>query len=254
MFRIAAAMALTLTVAQAAPPAGTFEVESSQADAQLHGTLVAVVDRPFSDVRRALADPPGWCAVLILDPNVHRCDPHGAGIGLVFGASQMPVAFSFRRIADADDELHVRLAAQEGPFGTKDHVMALEATPVDAQRTRVRLSSSQRFGLAARLATLAYFNTAGRGKVGFTVVGRDAAGGPVYVGDLRGGIERNLARHYFAILAYFDSLGAPRADQADRRVRTWLAHTQRYPLQLMEEPGYFERKAPDVRRYLVANR
>jgi hypothetical protein len=246
-------MAFMLAAAHAAPPQpGAFELESSQTGSQLRGSLTALVDRPFDDVQRALADRAGWCGVLILDPNVHRCQPQAAGIEVAFGDSQEPVAFSFQPFVRARDQLRVRLTADSGPFGTTDHVIALEAAPLGTGGTRIHLSSSQRFGIAARLATLAYFNTLGRGKVGFTVVGHDAAGQAMFVGDLRGGLERNLVRQYYAILAYLDSLSAPREVQPDRRVHTWLAYTQRHPLQLREDPGYFERKLPDVRRQHAA--
>ena len=94
----------------------------------------------------------------------------------------------------------------------------------------------------------AYFNTVGRNKVGFSIVDRDGAGRPDYVRDLRGGLERNMMRYYLGIVAYLGSLAAPAEQQPDRRVRTWLALTERYPLQLREDPGYFERKSPDVRK------
>jgi hypothetical protein len=223
-------------------------LSSSQESGALDGTLYGVVDRPFPDVASALADGEAWCAVLVLDPNVHRCQSQPTRVQIAFGQSETPVQFAFRPVARLDDYVQVRLTAASGPFGTKDYAISFEAAPLDAAHSIVHLSFSQRFGFAARVAMLAYFNTVGRGKVGFSVVDRDAAGQPVYVGDLRGGLERNMVRYYFAILAYLDSLDAPRGEQPDRRVRAWLAYTQRYPLQLREDADYFARKSPDVRR------
>lgn len=140
---------------------------------------------------------------------MHGCTPIDinteAGIGVAFGKSDTLVAFVFEPVARSDEELHVRLTADRGPFGTTDHIMALTAAPLDTGRTRVTLSASQCVGFAARLA----------------------------------------------ILAYFDSLSAPQDLQPDRRVRVWLAYTQRHPLQPREEPAYFERKVPDVRRQMA---
>ena len=230
-------------------------LQSRQSKGALGGTLYAVLDRPFAEVRRALGGIAGWCGVLVLDPNVHRCRSavsgdasHRSNIEVGFGRTDMPVAFVFQSVASDGGYLHVRLAADQGPFGTTDYAIALEAAPLDPNHTVVHLGFSQRFGWTARLAMLAYFNTVGRGKVGFTVVDRDTQGHPVYAGDLRGGLERNLMRYYFAIVAYLDSLSVPREQQADRRVRTWLAYTDRYPLQLHEDADYFARKSPDVRR------
>jgi len=221
---------------------------SGESSGALRGTLYAVVDRPSREVQAALSNPAGWCAVLVLDPNVHGCRSQPERIDVIFGEHKAPVVFTFRPGAVADDYLQVRLTAEQGPMGTTDYAIALEASPLDAGRTIVHLSFAQSLSWTSRLAMAAYFNTVGRGKVGFTVTDRDADGHPVYVGDLRGGVERNLMRQYFAILAYLDSLSAPREQQADRRVRTWLAHTERYPLQLHEEASYFARKAPEVRR------
>jgi len=221
---------------------------SSQSSGELRGTLYGIVETPFATMRPVLSDAAAWCAVLILDPNVHRCSPRAAGIDVGFGESNTPIAFSFQRAAGPDDYLQVRLTAASGPLGTRDYAIDFEAAPLDAGRSLVHLAFSQRFGVAARIAMAAYFNTVGRNKVGFSIVGRDGAGRPDYVRDLRGGLERNMMRYYFGIVAYLGSLAAPPEQQPDRRVRTWLALTERYPLQLREDPGYFERKSPDVRK------
>ena len=221
---------------------------STQASGELGGTLHAVVDTPFRRMEAALSDPAAWCAVLILDPNVHRCLPRADGIDVEFGESRTPVAFTFHGATGQDDYMQVRLTAASGPLGTKDYAIAFEAASLDAHHSLVHLAFSQRFGVAARMAMAAYFNTVGRNKVGFSIVDRDGAGRPVYVRDLRGGLERNMMRYYFGILAYLDSLSAPAEQQPDRRVRTWLAFTQRYPLQLREDTDYFERKSPEVRK------
>ena len=223
-------------------------IVSRQSGATLDGTLYGVVDTPLGGMAVALSDAPAWCSVLILDPNVHRCSASEAGIEVEFGERNTPVAFTFQRVSLGDDYLQVRLTAASGPLGTTDYAIAFEAVALGANRTLLHLAFGQRFGVAARIAMAAYFNTVGRDKVGFTVVERDGAGRPVYVRDLRGGLERNLMRYYFGILAYLDSLTVPPKEQPDRRVDAWLALTERYPLQLREAAGYFERKTADVRK------
>jgi hypothetical protein len=94
----------------------------------------------------------------------------------------------------------------------------------------------------------AYFNTLARGKVGFTVVDRDAQGRPVYVSGLRGGLERNAMRYYASIESYLDSLATPAQQQLERRLRHWYVYTERYPLQLQEEPGYLDVKRKEAQR------
>jgi hypothetical protein len=106
-----------------------------------------------------------------------------------------------------------------------------------------------RFGVAARLATKAYLTTVGRDKVGFSIVGRDSAGKPQFVGGTRGAIERNTMRYYLAIEAYLGALSLPTAQQLEtvgglaRRRRT-------YPRQLREldRGEYIAMKREQVRR------
>lgn len=231
--------------------AGGLRIESSQTSDVLTGRLLGVMERPFAEVQAAVADPAGWCAVLILDPNIHACRPAAHTVEVALGESATAVTFEFTRPIRGSAYAQSRLNAPDGPLGTRDYAIGLEATPLDATRTLVQITFSQRFGWAARMAMAAYFTTAGRKKVGFTVVDRDAEGRPVYVGDLRGGIERNLARYFLAVEAHAASRAVPPAQQPEARVRTWLAGTERFPTQLREPPGYLERKVPEVRRQMT---
>lgn len=241
--------------APAPPPA----VMSAQASGMLTGSLHGVLDEDFGEVTRALAGPDAWCEVLILDPNIHGCRslpasgvPAEARVAVAFGEAESPLVMDFTHKAGTD-YLQVRLAADEGPFGTRDYAMTLEAAPLGAGRSVLQLAFAQHVGLAARLAMHAYFSTVGRGKVGFTVVGRDAAGRPVLVGDLRGGVERNLVRQWLALDAYLATRQVARSVLPEQRVRHWLAGTERFPDQLREAPGYLARKMPEVRRQLAGD-
>lgn len=232
-------------------PAG-LRIESSQENDLLFGRLLGVMDRPFDEVQAALAGPDGWCAMLILDPNVHACRAAGFTVEVTLGESSTPVTFEYLATGSGPGYAGSRLAAAQGPLGTRDYAVTFEAAAIGEGRTLVQIMFTQRFGLAARMAMAAYFSTTGRKKVGFTVVDRDGEGRPVYVGDLRGGIERNLARYFLAIEANASTRRVPAAQQPEARVRTWLAATERYPAQLREGPGYFERKVPEVRRQVAA--
>jgi hypothetical protein len=231
-------------------------VESIESPGALRGDVHAVIDQPFARLSGALQDAAHWCEILILLPNVKGCRASVAGpapsaeatLTMSLGRSETPVEFAYAvKVADTTF-LDVRLSAAEGPFGTTDYRIAFQATPLDAQRTIVHLTYAHGYGTRARLAMQTYFSTLGRGKVGFTVASRRAGGEPIYVGDLRGGIERNAMRYYFAIDAYLASLSAPSAERLERRLRLWLAETEKYPLQLREEAGYLERKRGDLRR------
>ena len=104
--------------------------------------------------------------------------------------------------------------------------------------------------IAARIALKAYLATLGAGKVGFTILGKQADGDSQYVGGLRGIVERNVMRYYLAIEAHLGALSVPPDARAETSMRDWFAATERYPLQLHElgRSDYFEMKRVEYRR------
>jgi hypothetical protein len=229
-------------------------LQSQQTPDTLQGDIHALIDQPFDKVEAALADPNHWCDILILHPNVKRCQQNavqaGADPSMTVNVSrkELPVQFSYKAVAKTADYLDVRLQSPTGPFGTTDYRIRLEAAPMDPQHTILHLGYSHGYGLKAKLAMEAYFGTLARGKVGFTIVGKDAQGHPIYVSDLRGGLERNAMRYYASIESYLDGLAAPPKQQLETRLRHWYAYTERYPLQLQEEPGYLDVKRKEAQR------
>jgi len=225
-------------------------LESSEVGDLFTEDVHALIDQPYAGVRAALVNTGSWCDILILHPNVMGCRhrdsalPGGdAGIGVLVGKNEQAADFAFHVAADRSDYLDVRLSAPSGPLGTADYRIRLEATPLDERRTIVHLMYSNRYGAAARIAMRIYLETLGRGKVGFTVVGRNADGSPVYVGDFRGAQERNAMRYYLAITAYLESLSAAPARQFETRLAIWYASSARYSPQLHEGREYL-----DIRR------
>jgi len=99
-----------------------------------------------------------------------------------------------------------------------------------------------------------YLATVGREKVGFTVVGRQSDGRPVYVDNVRGVVERNAMRYYLAIDAYLGSLVAPQAERQERRLVEWFDGTERYPRQLheLERDEYLAMKRGEIQRQRTA--
>jgi hypothetical protein len=215
---------------------------SSESRDRLKGDIHAVVEQPFEKVRSGLSGAQSWCDLLLLHPNVTNCRVNGKTIALSIGKQGTPAAFAFDVTASTADYLDVQLHADDGPIGTSDYRIDLEAAPLDERHTILHLVFSHAYGVQARLAMRAYLSTFGRGKVGFTVVGHDASGQPVYVDDFRGALERNAMRYYLCIEAYLDSLSAAPGQRFERRLQTWYAYTERYPLQLREEGDYLSLK------------
>jgi hypothetical protein len=212
-----------------------------------HGDVYSIVDHGFTTVSGALQGADNWCDMLLLQFNVKRCAPGGRAPGEMLHVAigrkaeqpakdAYPVDFSYRVLAARPDYLAVQMSAANGPFGTSDYRLTLEAVPLDSAHSFIHLSYAYTNGLAARLATQAYLATAGRHKVGFTVVGRDGEGRPLYVKGMQGIAERNTMRYFLAVDAYLDTLNVPAAQQAEQRLKHWFTATERYPQQLHELP------------------
>jgi hypothetical protein len=238
-------------------------LESSTSASQPQGHVYAVINHPFATVQAALQRAGDWCDVMILQFNVKRCVPAGRGdqstLQVAAGRKSDQAAddafqFEFRYALKAAraDYLLVQMSAEEGPLGTRDYLLALEAVPLDARRSFVHLSYSYSAGVAARLATEAYLATTGRHKVGFSIVGRDERGGARYVGGIRGVAERNTMRYFLGIEALLDALAVPGDRQLEARLRDWFAATERYARQLheMDLDDYLAMKRREVRQQL----
>jgi hypothetical protein len=236
-------------------------LESSEAGRSQKGDVYAVVDYPLDLVEKGLNNPQGWCDVLILPYNTKHCHASGAGSNAMLAvrigrkADQAPedahpITFKYAVQSQAADYLRVVLDAAQGPLGTKDYRIVLEATPVDDKHTFIHLGYSYGFSTMSRLAMQAYLATAGARKVGFTVIGKDGEGKPVYVGGMLGATERNTMRYFLAIDAYLGSLGVPEAQRLEKRLGDWYAAAARYPRQLseMERAEYFAMKRREAGR------
>ena len=235
-------------------------LESTQNSGNLKGEVYAVVDQPFSVMGEALQGMGHWCDLLILHLNVKSCaftskpaDVLSLYVGRKFDqplGDAYRVNFSYSVPAASADYLRVQLAADDGPMSTRDYRLALEAVPLDAKRSFIHMSYSYGYGVAARLAMQGYLATVGRDKIGFSIVGKDADGKPVYVDGVRGVVERNTMRYYLAIEAYLGAYGSPPAEQQEKRLLDWFAATERHALQLheMERTDYLDMKRREVQR------
>jgi len=229
-------------------------LQSTQTSDRLEGEVYARVDQPYASVQKALEGTQNWCGILILHLNVKMCHALPAGLDMALGRKyDQPVDdayklhFDWKPVADGADYLKTELTSGDGPLGTKDYRIAVEAAPLDATHTMLHMSYAYGFGFTARVAMNAYLSTAGSDKVGFSVSGQDGDGRPTYVGGVRGLVERNTMRYYLAIDDY---VAAPAPAQLEQRLDTWFDATERYPRQLheMEKPEYLAMKRDEARR------
>ena len=233
-------------------------LESNEGAHGARGEIYALVDHAFASTA-TLAKPADWCAVLILHLNTKYCratlDASGAKLRVNIGSKfdqplseSTRVDFDYHAVAVGADYLKVQLDAAQGPFGTHDYRIVLEAVPAEGGRTAVYLSYSYAYGLAGHLGLQAYLATAARDKVGFTLVA--GSGQPRLVDGVRGLVERNAMRYYLAIDAFLGALAVPREARTEKSLRAWFASCERYPRQLheMELADYLSMKRLEVAR------
>jgi hypothetical protein len=220
-------------------------LDSSEVGDTLNGDVYAVLDHSFSAVTEALQEPAGWCEILLLPFNTKYCHAANGNAGATLQVRigrkyDQPVEqayrldFAWRPVAATPEYFETRLNAAQGPIGTRNYHIVVSAVPLDPRRTFMHLSYSYGYGFAGRLAMQGYLATAGADKVGFTVTGKDGNGQPIYIGGMRGAIERNAMRYYLAIDAYLASRRAPPDQQMEKRIQTWFDATERYSRQLHE--------------------
>jgi hypothetical protein len=220
-------------------------IDSTQAGDNVRGDVYAVLQHPFAEFSASMKDPSDWCAIMILPFNTKYCHAvegqGGAVLQVRIGRKfDQPVQqayrldFALRPVAANADFFESRLDARSGPVGTRDYKIVVSAVPIEGGRTFMHLSYSYGVGAAGRFAMQAYLSTAGSDKIGFTVTGKDANGQPVYIGGVRGAIERNAMRYFLAIDAHLASLAVPAEQRVEKKIQAWFSSTERYPRQLRE--------------------
>jgi hypothetical protein len=220
-------------------------LESSEEGDKVRGDVFAVVNNSFRDVATGLDTPGKWCEVLILHLNVKSCGVSptnkGSSLQLILGRKQASgvddgqrLVFRFRVVESSADRFQVAMQADDGPLGTEDYELRLEATPKGAEQSFLHLAYAYTFSTTARLAMSTYLGTLGRGKVGFTVTSHAANGEPVYVGGVRGTLERNTMRYYLAIEIVLASVAMPLSERRQWRLNSWFDATEKYGRQLHE--------------------
>ena len=219
-------------------------IRSNSAGESFNADIYAVLPHGFAEVRAALARADEWCRFVLLNQNVKACTwragEEGALLSLFVGrkfyqspqeAYQVDGAFEVR--VAANDYLRVTLRAPEGPLGTQDYRISVQAAPLD-QGTLVQLSWGYQDSWRSRMATSTYLATLGRDKVGFTVVGKDRTGQPEFVQGVRGMIERNAMRYYLALRAYLQTDDLPEPQRLEASMVAWYRLVAAHARQLHE--------------------
>jgi hypothetical protein len=236
-------------------------LQSSNANGTSSGVVDTLLDFPFSVASAELSKAASWCDILILHYNVKSCRPiedsEGTWLDVAIGrkrddpgAKVYRARFAFNIVHQRDDLLRVTLVAQNGPLGTSNYRIVLQARPETAGKSALRFSYAYDYGMLGKVAMQAYLRTLGRDKVGFSIEGKDAQGQPRYVGGMRGAVERNAMRYCFAVESFLRSLSQPGPERVEARLHDWFDAVERYPRQLREmgRDEYLEMKRSQIVR------
>ena len=242
-------------------------IESSQQGGATSGAVFARISHDFGTVQDGLKNPAGWCDILIVVINIKQCVASTAASGPVLDVhvgkksgqaleDAFHLQFQYRVLAADPDYLQLELYAAQGPLGTRNYRIGVAAVALDSQRSFMRISYAYEQGLAARMATRGYLATAGSGKVGFSVVSREADGRPVLVKQVRGIVERNAMRYYLAVETFLDTQRVPEPQRTEQRLQDWFSSTEQYARQLREvtRDDYMRLKRSEISRQQAAQR
>jgi hypothetical protein len=220
-------------------------LHSEESPHDLKGEVYAVVDHPFPSFNSALSNPAHWCDAMILNLNVKYChmttNQAGNTLTLNIGkkyfqplADTYQIDFKYQEVISESNYYSAEFDAKDGPFGTHDYKILIEATPLKDGHTFLHFTYAYSFGTAGRLAMQTYLATIARSKVGFTITGKNSDGQPAYIQGIRGVVERNTMRYYLAIDAYLAALTTPTEKQLDKSLQYWYSNSEQYAVQLHE--------------------
>jgi hypothetical protein len=241
------------------------QVDSGERDGRFVGEIRARIDHPFASVAQALAASREWCAFAILHPNVKGClcerGADGESVVLFAGPKRgasledaYPIRYAFAAPTVTAQRVDIRLRAASGPMKTRDYEFSIVAEPAGERTTRLVVRYAYRPSFESKLATAGYLATVGAGKTGFTIVGQDRDGRPVYVGGIRGIVERNAMRQLLAVQAYLDTRAAAQRERA--RFERFHELTEQHAEQLheLERSEYLALKTSELQRQVERQR
>lgn len=232
-------------------------IHSSTSKYSLRGEVYGLIHNPditFEQLKKAFANYKNWCDFISLHLNVKACIYQHANKQkyLTFYAGrkfyQAPedvyqVRYRFRLVAMTKDYFNVVLNAPRGPAGTSNYLLQLEAMKVE-DKILFRVISSYSSSRRSRFGTSIYLHTKGKHKVGFTVVGVDSDGKPIYVRGIKGVVERNVIRYFLAGKAFMATRKLPHDKRYKALLQYWYNETEKYHQQLyeMSKKQYLETK------------
>jgi hypothetical protein len=218
-----------------------FYVESAENKNSSHVDVYGTINYPFDIVQHELLIPTNWCQIVLPHPDVRACTygkTNNTWLLNIYNvnkssepietAYQMKFVYHVSKLQPA--YFNIGLTAREGPSHTRDHQIRLEAIPLERNKTFIHLRYSVDYNAMGYFIMKLFGGT----KIGFSIIGTDKAGHPVYVEELRGAVERDVVCHYLAILAYLNTREAPSDKRYERRISQWYDLSDHFKKQLFE--------------------
>lgn len=241
-----------------------FYPESSVSNNASHVDICGTIEYPFNVVKNELQSPANWCDILLLHTNVRACTykkMNDTWLLTIYNVNKSSdplkdadqLEFEYHPSVQQPGYFDFALAARVGPFSSKDIRFGLEAIPLDKGRTFIHLRYSISYSSLGYFVMKSYFSIFDHGRVGFSIIGADSEGNPVYVSGLRSKIERDVVLHYLSIPAYMNTLNVPAKQRFDKRIRQWYDLTSQYKRQFfeIEKEGYLFSKKQDRESQLI---
>lgn len=220
-------------------------IESAIKEQSQNGDVYGIIYHPYNMVKTAFSQVENWCEIAPLHLNIKACTFQKLNGDYLltlysgrkyFERPEDTYQLVYRYHLDNGQENYSRtlLSAKDGPLGTSDYLISTEAMPLNDTETFIHFSYSYKQGFWTRFAMDTYLATLGRKKVGFTIIDTDSNGNPVYIDGVRGVIERNAVRYYYAIQAYLDTISSAPEKQLLTRLNRWFDLTEQHHQQLYE--------------------
>lgn len=236
---------------ESALSASDIVIQSSQFSDRVEGGLQVNLAFPQAQLRELLISRAALCDIAIIHFNIKSClyfdgetsdvtisDAEPESLLRIFGARkdyQSPedsgfFDFHYRIKENSAERTVVDIRGDQGPFGTLDYRIRLEAI-ADGVGSTLNIIFSVSYSQLTHWVQRLYFSSIARNKIGFsasTARGRQADD---YVRGLRAMIERNVMRLFLALQVALEK--PPEAD-LDARLHRWFELTEQYPRQLRE--------------------
>lgn len=220
-------------------------IESKSEKKSQQGDIYGIIYHPYSTVKSALTSPKNWCDIVPQHLNIKACTyqykNNHCQLTLYSGRKYYKepnktykLEYTYSATLHQNNYFRTLLDAKDGPLGTHNYIIFVEAIPINDRSTFIHFRYSYNQGFWARVVMKSYLSTLARNKVGFTIIKTNKKNEPVYIGGIRGVIERNVIRYYFAIQSYLDTLNIEPGKQFRARINNWFDLTKKHHKQLYE--------------------